>query len=224
MALLVWAVWINPQAIALAQDETSSGTSTEVPPAGESSQSVTAAASNAITGSASAAQPAPTADPAPSARSMMGAVRAAARQLVPLDPSQDPRLRSLDTSFPAEQLDSPEPPREVVAPTETRSPARRTLLRTVDGVTVLTNVTEPEDPSPLTREERPPTTRSLAAPATEAPPLGQRDVSANVNALEPEAKRQRDAGFSFWLWALGGFALVLLVPIGVLLTRPVRKG
>ncbi len=223
MALLVWTVWINPQATALAQDETSSGASTEVSPAGEPSQPISAP-SNAVTGGVTAVQTAPTTTPAPSAGSMMDAVRAAARQLVPLDPSQDPRLRSLDTSFPAEQPESPEPPREVVAPTEPRSPVRRTLLRTVDGVTVLTNVTEPMEPSSLTREERAPNIRALAAPVTASQPLGQRDVSANVNALEPEAKRPREGGFSLWLWALGGFALVLLVPIGVLLTRPVRKG
>lgn len=223
VTLVVWALCVNSQTAALAQEEDPSGTSA-VLPAPEGSQTTSAAPTEPVGEGSAAPTTAPPPAPTASARSIMDGVRAAARQLVPLDPSQDPRLRSLDTSFPAEQPEVPEPPLEVIAPTEPRSPARRTLLRTVDGVTVLTNVTEPVELQPMTKEERASQAEALAAPATTPLQLGQREMNASVHALEPETKRRQETGFASWLWALGGFALLLLVPIGVLLTRPVRKG
>lgn len=224
VTLVVWATWVNSQATALAQEEDSSDSTAAVLPAPEGSQTTSAAPTERVGEPAAAPTAPPQPAPTASARSMMDGVRAAARQLVPFDPSQDPRLRSLDTSFPAEQPEAPEPPLEVIAPTQPRSPSRRTLLRTVDGVTVLTNVTEPAELNPLPNEER--TSRTEARAVAPAAPLqlGQREVNAQVHALEPETKRRREDGFASWLWALGGFALLLLVPIGVLLSRPVRKG
>lgn len=171
----------------------------------------------------------------------MGNVRAAAERMLETSP-EALRRRTLDTSFPAEQpaLEVPEPPREVIAAPPAalappqdesdvaRGPSRRTVLRTIDGVTVLTNVTdevgdEAQKLSPNTG--RPPAAEppSRAAAANAGVAL-ERDVSANVNALNPESKAPSTTGSGVWLWILTGFALVLLVPIAVLLMRPVRKG
>jgi hypothetical protein len=179
---------------------------------------------------------------ASSGSSLMGTVRAAAERMLETSP-EALRRRTLDTSFPAEQpaLEVPEPPREVVAPPlpdspepppnvadVARGPSRRTVLRTVNGVTVLTNLTD--DVGEEARQVEPgaegssvATPPSRAASATAGVAL-EREVQANVNALNPESKAPSATGLGVWLWLLTGFALVLLVPIAVLLTRPVRKG
>jgi hypothetical protein len=173
---------------------------------------------------------------ASTAHSMMDAVRrAAARQLIPPPPAEDLRLRTLDTSFPAEQpqLDVPEPPREVVAapvgPVPPREPSRRTVVRVVDGVTVLTNVTDDPggDNAAYASAASPRTIGALALDARQeqaAMAVAPREVSVNANALSPASKAANSTGLGVWLWGLAGFAVLLLVPIGVLLTRPVRRG
>lgn len=171
-----------------------------------------------------------------SARSMFDAVRAAAsRQLIPAPTPEELRQRTLDTSFPAEQphLDVTEPPREVVVapvgPNAPREPSRRTVVRVIDGVTVLTNVTEGADDGGAVRASATPP-RSAVPTALDAPQdpvvvaVAPREVAVNSNALSPAAKSESSAGLGVWLWALAGFAVLLLVPIGVLLTRPVRRG
>lgn len=169
-------------------------------------------------------------------RTMMEAVRAAAaRQLTPTAAPEDLRLRTLDTSFPAEQpqLDVPEPPREVIAPplapVSPRGPSRRTVARVIDGVTVLTNVTDaPEEDNAVYANvalRRSPETAGLGVPPSRAAMADSpREVSVNANALNPASKTSSSTGLGWWLWVLGGFAALLLVPIGVLLTRPLRKG
>lgn len=181
---------------------------------------------------------APTVQPTPSpgnARTMLEAVRAAAaRQLVPAPSAEDLRLRTLDTSFPAEQpeLEMPPPAREVIAepvePVSPREPSRRTVVRVVDGVTVLTNVTDiPNDVNPQSAGAISPrpvadSAASLPAPRT-APVDSPREVSVNANALSPASKTDASTSLGLWLWVLGGVAALLLVPIGVLLSRPVRN-
>lgn len=179
---------------------------------------------------------------APSGNSMMSNVRAAAQRMLETSP-EALRRRTLDTSFPAEHpaLEVPEPPREVVVPPPpadspelppnaddvSRGPSRRTVLRTINGVTVLTNVTD--EVGDEARQVDPGADRALAVtpPSRAASTAGvalERGVQANVNALNPESKTPAATGLGVWLWVLTGFALVLLVPIAVLLTRPVRKG
>lgn len=167
-------------------------------------------------------------DPAPSGNPVINAVSSVlGRRLLPVDPAQDPRLRALDTSFPAEQPEVVEAPRLPSVPLPPRGPSRRTMLRTIDGVTVLTNIDDPtefavpESPNDIRQElvDRP---SSLAAPASKETARGE--LEASTNALEPQLRRPKQSGFSPWVWALAGFAGVLLVPIGVLLTRPVRRG
>lgn len=174
----------------------------------------------------------------------MGSVRAAAQHMLETSP-EALRRRTLDTSFPAEQpaLEVPEPPREVIAPPMPpadspvpppsdgdvpRGPSRRTVLRVVDGVTVLTNLTdeaaeESRQLNPSLERSAIVTPESRAVSAT-AGGASEREVRANVNALNPESKAPSSTGLGVWLWVLTGFALILLVPIAVLLTRPVRKG
>jgi hypothetical protein len=184
--------------------------------------SVTAVGSNTAT---SAAVDVPTGN------SAMGALRAVARQLVP---AEDLRLRKLDTSFPAEQpeFDVVEPERDVVADQSDVSPrgaSRRTVVRVVDGVTVLTNVTDQpgagEQGYVDSTTRRPATEGRADMPQTQAALVALRsDVVVNSNALSPETKAGSSDGLGVWLWVLSGFAALLLVPIAVLLTRPVRKG
>jgi hypothetical protein len=224
IALLV-ALGVNYSSPARAQDEASESANPAGTVAGEIPSTVPTAALEPSAG-ATAGPTLPTPAPTSSARSMIEAVRAAAtRQLVPFDPSQDPRLRSLDTSFPAEQ---PEVVEAQVAP-ETpnygpRAPSRRTMLRTVDGVTVLTNVDEPpEENVTAPKAVRFASSGSVSPGATVGAAYELRQVSANVNALEPNTRRRQTDAFPLWLWALAGLAVVLLVPIAVLLTRPARK-
>lgn len=222
IALLVVVLGVNFPSPARAQESQPEG---EPSPLGNSAPLQTSGIARPEPSSSTIAVPtAPV--PASTARSILDAVRAAAsRQLVPFDPSRDPRLRSLDTSFPAEQPEIVEPQVEPEVPYNgSRAPARRTLLRTVGGVTVLTNVDEPlEESVPTPRAERLASNGSVSRGSTASVPHELRQVSANVNALEPTGRRPQTAAFPLWLWGLAGLAVVLLVPIAVLLTRPVRK-
>lgn len=249
LALVVWGLFTFDVALAQAQDDVSgpaveptigaavatervtSGTP-ETPTAEAPSAGVQPAQPSAP--SATTALPAPAAVPLPTATgsSMMEAVRgAASRQLVP---AEDLRLRKLDTSFPAEQpeFDVIEPERDVVAGDPGVSPrgtSRRTVVRVVNGVTVLTNVTdEPGAGEPGDGNAESPRVAGLVRPDQ---PQNQaalvalpRDVAVNSNALTPDTKAATGEGLGLWLWVLSGFAVLLLVPIAVLLTRPVRKG
>src|SRR5690606_531366 len=179
----------------------------------------------------------PSAKPAvtSAARAVVEAARAAAAQRREQASEEELRQRVLDTSFPAEQphLDVPEQPREVIAPpiplVSPRGPSRRTVVRVIDGVTVLTNVSDdPEyDDAPHDAELAPRaagTANPEEAPEPAAMALTPREVTVYSNALNPVSKGETSKGVGLWLWVLGGFAVLSLVPIGVLLTRPVRKG
>lgn len=224
IALLV-ALGINGSRLAHAQDEAPESAISPGTVQGEPPSMVPTAALDPTAG-ATAVSTLPTPAPTSSARSMSETVRAGAtRQLVPFDPSQDPRLRSLDTSFPAEQPEVV----EAQVPPETpnygpRAPSRRTMLRTVDGVTVLTNLDEPsEENATAPKPVRFTSNGSVSPDSTVGASPELRQIGANVNALEPNTRRRQTDAFPLWLWALTGFAVVLLVPIAVLLTRPARK-
>jgi hypothetical protein len=169
-----------------------------------------------------------TAGPAASGNSIINTVGSVlGRRLMPVDPTQDPRLRALDTSFPAEQPEVVEAPRLPPEPLPPRGPTRRTMLRTIDGITVLTNIDDPTElpaPESPNNERQDVVERPSSLAATAVREAGRGEIEASTNALEPELRRTKQSGFSPWVWALAGFAGLLLVPIGVLLTRPVRRG
>lgn len=167
-------------------------------------------------------------------RAVLDAAQAAAAKRREQPSEEELRQRVLDTSFPAEQphMDVPEQPREVIAPplplVSPRGPSRRTVVRVIDGVTVLTNVTDepeyedtPQNAALAPRAPGPTSPQESTEPATLVAP---RDVTVNSNALSPVSKAETSKGSGLWLWVLGGFAVLSLVPIGVLLTRPVRRG
>lgn len=95
-----------------------------------------------------------------------------------------------------------------------------TLVRTEGDVTVLTNV------APLTRAEEPVLARPVLAvipaapaPLAESPPSSEEQATETLTTKAPEEAE----GQWHWVWVLAGVATVLLVPIGVLLTRATRS-
>lgn len=198
----------------------------------QSAELATEARTPPIAGTFAAVSPpaAATAPDGPSVTSSVSEPKTAIfRQLVPAAPVEDLRLRKLDTGLPAEPAWVDTPPAAVVAPQPNAAtgPARRTVLRTVDGVTVLTNVSEPNDSeaSSVERPVRPapimnPTTTELARTVSR----DNQRLEAGLSALNPATKDANSRETSRWLWLLSGAAIALLVPIGVLLSRPARKG
>jgi hypothetical protein len=95
-----------------------------------------------------------------------------------------------------------------------------TLVRMEGDVTVLTNV------APLERPAEPVLARPVLAvipvapaPLTEPPPsLGEHEGAA----LDSRTPEEPD-GHWHWVWVLAGVATILLVPIGMLLTRATRN-
>jgi hypothetical protein len=100
-------------------------------------------------------------------------------------------------------------------------------VRVIDGVTVLTNVTDGTNDENAAYASaatpRAPGASAMNEPAARAALVDiPREVIINSNALSPASKSE-STGLSPWLWVLAGLAGLLLVPIGVLLTRPVRR-
>jgi hypothetical protein len=106
--------------------------------------------------------------------------------------------------------------------------SERTLARTENGVTVLSNVDQPPVAAtavPVVAEVADQPTR-VQLPRPE-PSVGSPAAADDAPAATPRATRRQPAendGHWHWLWVLGGVATVLLVPIAMLLTRATRSG
>jgi hypothetical protein len=139
-----------------------------------------------------------------------------ARQPVPAA-NRDSRLDLLETSFPAEQPEIFEP----APPPDSLANSRRTLARTANGITEISN--RPELPN----QDRLAVFNRATSPK---PPSGRPSVKTEVDnprlesqvGLPSNAVARSQSSMSPWLWVLAATAALLLVPIAFLLTRPTR--
>ena len=146
---------------------------------------------------------------------------------------RDPRELALDTSDAVYIPEEAHVPDEVVTIPPPGvgfgdDPSRRTQARTQGRVTVLSNIADaPVDAivanEPSVESDVSPSPEPHLAARTE---LTRRSLDTQQLPLRAAAVSPSPNGTSgwTWLWALSGVALVLLLPIAMLLTRPTRKG